>query len=69
MSSFKIREDHLIAYADFFEEHRDFATGRLSCSNAREQFKKLWGELASVLNGLGFGTKSIDKWQRVSAYL
>lgn len=52
--------------ADFMEEHIELARGRLSCANARDEFKRLWAELTNSLNSLGYGTRNTEKWQRVS---
>ncbi|XP_050316154.1 uncharacterized protein LOC126750555 [Anthonomus grandis grandis] len=62
--SFKINENHLRVFVEFMEENPDLARGRLSCSNAKEQFKRLWAKLANNLNSLGYGTRTIEKWQR-----
>lgn len=62
---FKIKEEHWLTIIEFMEEHRDFANGKFSSVNGRDQFKKLWAELTSKLNGLGYGEKPAEKWQKV----
>lgn len=47
------------------EDHPDFAAGRLNCASGRDKHKKLWLELATLLNAAGFGEKTVDKWQKV----
>nr|CAI5869231.1 unnamed protein product [Callosobruchus analis] len=48
----------------FFEAHPDLSHGRLKGLNARERAKQLWVELTRKLNSLGFGERSVDKWQK-----
>ncbi|VEN45295.1 unnamed protein product [Callosobruchus maculatus] len=50
----------------FFEAHPDLSHGRLKGLNARERAKQLWAELSQKLNSLGFGERSVDKWQKVA---
>lgn len=66
--SFKIKEDHWFVMTDFMEKNKDFAYGRFSTANGREQFKKLWTELTIKLNSLGYGERPIEKWQKVGAF-
>lgn len=63
--SFRLKEDHLTVLLDFMENHPDLATGRLSVTNAKEKFRELWMELSNILNSLGYGTRTVEKWQKV----
>ncbi|CAH1981439.1 unnamed protein product [Acanthoscelides obtectus] len=42
----------------------ELARGRLSSSQVRKDYSKLWSELTNKLNSLGLGQKSVDKWQK-----
>lgn len=64
--SCKLQEEHLETFIDFMENHKEFATGRLSIANSREKFRELWKDLAQKLNALGHGIRPIEKWQKVS---
>lgn len=63
--SFKIREEHISTLANFMEDNIEFARGRLSSANSRDQFRKLWLDLTNRLNSLGYGGRTVEKWQRV----
>ncbi|VEN44926.1 unnamed protein product [Callosobruchus maculatus] len=64
--SFKLRDEHWETMLTFFEAHPDLSHGRLKGLNARERAKQLWAELSQKLNSLGFGERSVDKWQKVA---
>ena len=63
--AFKIKADHLEILISYMELHPQFATGRLSVAKAKDKFRKMWQELAANLNGLGFGERPVEKWQKV----
>ncbi|CAH1104567.1 unnamed protein product [Psylliodes chrysocephalus] len=62
--SFKIKEEHLEVLVDFMENHYDFATGRLSTNNAKDEYQQLWLNLTIRLNSLGLGERTRKKWQK-----
>lgn len=66
MSVFKLKADHLLTMVEFMENNREFATGRLTVLNAREKFRALWQELTNLLNALGYGSRTVEKWQKVN---
>lgn len=66
MSLFKIKEDHWLVMIDFMERTKNFACARFSTSNGREQFRKLWKDLTTKLNSLGYGERPAEKWQKVT---
>lgn len=48
---------------NYIEENPDLAKGHFSGPTRKETQRKLWIELASIL---GFGKKTIQKWQKVN---
>lgn len=64
-NQFKLNEEHWHVLIEFMENHRDFACGRFSGVNGREIHRKLWSEVVNLLNSLGYGTRTIEKWQKV----
>ncbi|VEN50352.1 unnamed protein product [Callosobruchus maculatus] len=62
--SIKLTEQHWQIIVNFMELHPDFARNRVKGPTGRDTMKKLWGELASQLNSLGLGERSIQKWQK-----
>lgn len=53
----------------FMENNKEFATGRLTVLNSRDKFRQLWRELSNELHALGYGLRSVEKWQKVSIFL
>ncbi|CAH1102118.1 unnamed protein product [Psylliodes chrysocephalus] len=47
---------------DFLEKNRDIVSGRAGGPNARNILKEKWQNIADVLNSLGYGSKTADKW-------
>lgn len=35
----------------------------------RQEMSKLWESLVNILNGLGYGQKTVNKWQLVGFFL
>ncbi|VEN50930.1 unnamed protein product [Callosobruchus maculatus] len=62
--SIKLTEQHRQIVVNFMELHPDFARNRVKGPTGRDTMKKLWEELASQLNSLGLGERSIQKWQK-----
>lgn len=43
----------------------DLARGRLNTAQGRKDYNRMWTELTTKLNSVGFGQKPIEKWQKV----
>ncbi|CAG9773257.1 unnamed protein product [Ceutorhynchus assimilis] len=46
---------------DLMEKNKDFAC---ATANGREHFRKLWKELTTKLNTLGYRERPVEKWQK-----
>lgn len=44
----------------------NFARGQFSGPTGKLTQRKLWEELSQKLNSLGYGSKTTEKWQKVS---
>lgn len=53
------------AIIDFIENHKEMVTHQFVGLNGRENYNKLWDELTTQLNSMGFGLKDSKKWQEV----
>ncbi|XP_072399675.1 uncharacterized protein [Diabrotica undecimpunctata] len=62
--SFKLTEGHWNVLLEFMEQHKEFAKGQFSGPTGRIIQRKLWEELAQLLNSLGEGSKPVEKWQK-----
>lgn len=56
---------HWMLLVDFLEEHPEMVTHAFVGIDARENYKKLWKQIAIQLNSLGHGTKTPEKWIEV----
>ncbi|XP_050504400.1 uncharacterized protein LOC126883196 [Diabrotica virgifera virgifera] len=63
----KLTEGHWNVLLDFMEHHREFAKGRFSGPTGKTIQRKLWEELAELLNAIGAGSKPVGKWQKTWA--
>ncbi|CAG9836292.1 unnamed protein product [Diabrotica balteata] len=63
--SFKLTESHWNVLLEFMEQHKEFAKGQFSGPTGRIIQRKLWEELAQLLNSLGEGSKPVEKWQKI----
>ncbi|KAJ8964281.1 hypothetical protein NQ314_005015 [Rhamnusium bicolor] len=63
--TFKERAADLSALLEFMQLHPHLATGKFVGSNGKETQRKLWKEISEILNSLGYGTKPVEKWQKV----
>lgn len=64
--SFKPNERHWEIVLKYFEDNPNVATGRFTGPTGKIANRKHWETLSERLNSLGYGTKSSDKWQKVS---
>lgn len=64
--SFKMNDNHWIVLIEFMEKHPNFARGQFSGPTGKLTQIKLWEELSQKLNSLGYGSKTTEKWQKVS---
>lgn len=64
--SVKVGAAQLEVLINFMENHQELAKGKFNGPSGRDIHKKLWAQLANNLNSLGYGEKSIEKWQKVS---
>ncbi|XP_018578551.1 uncharacterized protein LOC108916742 isoform X2 [Anoplophora glabripennis] len=63
--AFKINHSHWEVLVDFMEKHPDLARGSFSGPNGKQEMKKLWQQLSNILNAIGMGERSTEKWQKV----
>ncbi|KAJ8954331.1 hypothetical protein NQ314_007119 [Rhamnusium bicolor] len=61
----KMQDAHWLILIDFMEKHPSLATGKFTSASGKDQYKKLWLELAGLLNGAGYGQRTLQKWQKV----
>lgn len=66
--AFKISESHWQLLCAFMESHPDFATGKFTGPKGKAVHRQLWEQLSHELNSLGLGTRTVEKWQKVSVY-
>lgn len=57
------------ALLQFMRAHDDFASGRLNCLDGARKKKLLLIKLADKLNSIGGGSKTGEKWLKVSKIL
>ncbi|CAG9840671.1 unnamed protein product [Diabrotica balteata] len=62
--SFKLTEGHWNVLLEFMEQLKEFVKGQFSGPTGRIIQRKLWEELAQLLNSLGEGSKPVEKWQK-----
>ncbi|XP_018578550.1 myb-related transcription factor, partner of profilin-like isoform X1 [Anoplophora glabripennis] len=62
--AFKINHSHWEVLVDFMEKHPDLARGSFSGPNGKQEMKKLWQQLSNILNAIGMGERSTEKWQK-----
>lgn len=60
-----MNENHWIQLLDYMEKHPQFARGQFSGPSGKITQRKMWEELSKRLNSLGYGNKSVEKWQKV----
>lgn len=65
-SNIRIKDDHWQVMLNFMEIHPQFARGQFVGPTGKSSQRKLWYELSGQLNSLGHGSKSVEKWQKVS---
>ncbi|KAJ8964074.1 hypothetical protein NQ314_005157 [Rhamnusium bicolor] len=61
-----MRDSHWDIILEYMEAHNELATGKFIGAAGRQNNKKLWQSLTAKLNSLGYGSKSTEKWQKVS---
>lgn len=55
---------------DFLENHEDLALGHCRSNEGRQRNKRLWNEVASILNSIGDGAnKDGAGWSKVCLFL
>lgn len=53
---------------DFFENHPEMVTGKLTDSFTAQRREELWAELSTLLNSVNYGPqKTPIKWRKVSS--
>lgn len=50
---------------EFVEIHPEMVTHKHTGVHGRQNYNKLWAEIAGQLNSMGFGFKTPEKWQEV----
>ncbi|CAH1118225.1 unnamed protein product, partial [Phaedon cochleariae] len=65
--SFKMNSSHWQLMVCFMEQHDAFAKGKFAGPTGKAMHRKLWERLSAELNALGFGSRSVEKWQKTWA--
>lgn len=60
-----MNENHWIQLLDYMEKHPQFARGQFSGPSGKTTQRKMWELLSKRFNSLGYGNKSVEKWQKV----
>ncbi|KAK9745233.1 Myb/SANT-like DNA-binding domain [Popillia japonica] len=62
--AFKVKDIHWEIMLNYMEKHKEFATGKFTSINGRDNYKKLWIDLVKELTATGYGERSVEKWQK-----
>lgn len=60
-----MNRSHWEVLVSFMEHHDSFAKGKFAGPTGKAIHRQLWERLSSELNALGFGNRSVEKWQKV----
>ncbi|KAF5299406.1 hypothetical protein FQA39_LY11552 [Lamprigera yunnana] len=63
----RVTSDHWQLLLSFATNHKEIITNKFMGPNGREKSAILWKNLATHLNGLGFGEKTVDEWKKTLA--
>ncbi|KAI4455740.1 myb/sant-like dna-binding domain [Holotrichia oblita] len=60
----RVSAEHWNAFLLLAERYLPLITNKYDGSQGRQHLKDLWELVTTTLNGLGYGTKSIEEWRR-----
>lgn len=64
---FKCNNEHWSVIVQYFEMYPQIMKSKFENFHGdKKNIRNLWEELTEQLNGLGYGKKSLEKWQLVS---
>lgn len=62
----RVKVEHWQLLLSFCETNEELITNRFSGIEGRAKANALWQNVATKLNSLGFGEKSVEGWKKVS---
>lgn len=62
----RVTSQHWEVFLNICEKHPHFITGKFNGAQGKAEGNALWANVATKLNGLGLGEKSVVEWRRVS---
>lgn len=58
--------DQVVAIVDFMEKHQTLALGQLRGLEGRDQSKKLWHKLTTIVNSISGPNRPMKSWIKVN---
>lgn len=62
----RVTSQHWEVFINICERHPNLITNKFNGAQGKAEGRTLWANVATKLNGLGLGEKSIVEWRRVS---
>lgn len=64
----RVRAEHWQLLLSFCETNPELITNRFNGSEGKAKGQALWQTVATKLNSLGFGEKTVEGWRKVSIF-